>query len=30
TANKLVGCVLILFSLIIYRTGGRFRLSIPR
>ncbi|MDF5372104.1 EamA family transporter, partial [Vibrio parahaemolyticus] len=27
TANKLVGCVLILFSLIIYRTGGRFRFT---
>ncbi len=25
TSNKLVGCVLILFSLVIYRTGGRLR-----
>lgn len=26
TANKLIGCTLILFSLVIYRTGGKFRL----
>ncbi len=25
TTNKLIGCLLILFSLVIYRTGGRFR-----
>ena len=25
TTNKLIGCMLILFSLVIYRTGGRFR-----
>jgi drug/metabolite transporter (DMT)-like permease len=25
TANKLVGCALILFSLVIYRTGGKLR-----
>ncbi|AXY03147.1 DMT family transporter [Vibrio alfacsensis] len=25
TANKLIGCTLILFSLVIYRTGGKFR-----
>lgn len=25
TTNKFIGCMLILFSLIIYRTGGRFR-----
>ncbi|WP_322804752.1 DMT family transporter [Vibrio alfacsensis] len=25
TANKLIGCTLILFSLVVYRTGGKFR-----
>nr|WP_321274320.1 DMT family transporter [uncultured Vibrio sp.] len=25
TTNKFIGCMLILFSLVIYRTGGRFR-----
>ncbi|MEX3070671.1 DMT family transporter [Vibrio alginolyticus] len=25
TTNKLIGCLLILFSLVVYRTGGRFR-----
>ncbi|NVC95747.1 DMT family transporter [Vibrio natriegens] len=28
TTNKLIGCMLILFSLVIYRTGGRF--SFPK
>lgn len=30
TANKLVGCALILFSLIVYRTGGKFRFRVGR